>query len=293
MIKIFLLLFSLNCFSQVYWRNNPTAPIGPPTTGPGTKTSSIPTPPAATGFGCGGAGAWWGGGNGSAGLYGGGGGGASSGTGSGANCYVGGAGGKGVVVIQYYSGSSIISSTIYANSGTFNITAGMTSMKVWAIGGGGAGGCCDANNKCSSGGGAAGGIAVVTKAVTGGNTVVVTIGAAGAACACGWNTGGSGGNTTVTLNGATIVVATGGGGSGKNIPGAAGTCTTCGDYSASGSRPYYPDQTASSDSSGGGAINGTGACLSYDGVVSDGGTGCQSQDLSGMFSAINLSRLTL
>jgi len=108
----------------------------------------------ATGFGCGGGGAgYWGGGGGN-GLYGGGGGG-SSGYGS---TWTGGTGGQGVVVLQFYDGSTY-TNVVRTSGSSYAVPAGTKSIKFWAIGAGGGGSGATSNDGDSGGGGGAGGIA--------------------------------------------------------------------------------------------------------------------------------------
>lgn len=110
----------------------------------------------ATGFGCGGGGGgYWGGGGGN-GLYGGGGGG-SSGYGS---TWTGGTGGQGVVVLQFYNGSTN-SNVVLTSGSSYAVPDGTKNIKFWAIGGGGGGSGATSNDGDSGGGGGAGGVAYI------------------------------------------------------------------------------------------------------------------------------------
>ncbi|MEI9959313.1 MAG: hypothetical protein WDM90_24035 [Ferruginibacter sp.] len=108
----------------------------------------------ATGLGCGGGGANYQGGNGGNGIYGGGGGGAAGHT---AKNMVGGKGGKGVVVVAFYSGASFVKTIVCDNATSITVGTLITSVKVWVIGGGGGGaGATDIDATCGGGGGAGG-----------------------------------------------------------------------------------------------------------------------------------------
>jgi hypothetical protein len=90
-------------------------------------------------------------------LYGGGGGG-SSGYGS---TWTGGTGGQGVVVIQFYNGSTY-SNVVLTSGSSYSVPAGTKNIKFWAIGAGGGGSGATSNDSDSGGGGGAGGIAYIS-----------------------------------------------------------------------------------------------------------------------------------
>ncbi len=122
----------------------------------------------ASGFGCGGGGGGWYGGKGGNGLYGGGGGGAAGGQ----LAHAGGTGGQGVVAISPDSGSNVVKT-----SGTsWTVPAGVTSIKVWAIGAGGGGAGVSTSDSSAGGGGGAGGVVYQTFSVTPGDTVSYSLG---------------------------------------------------------------------------------------------------------------------
>ena len=69
---------------------------------------------------------------------------------------------------------------VFAASGTFNIPAGVTKVKVTVIGGGGAGGGSGTSSETVGNGGGAGGAAIkIVSGLTPGGTVTVTVGAGG------------------------------------------------------------------------------------------------------------------
>jgi hypothetical protein len=110
----------------------------------------------ATGLGCGGGGGSWWGGTGGSGKYGGGGAGAGGYSSISPMNWAGGDGGQGVVVIAYYNGASFVSSVVLISGTSVTVGSGITSAKVWAIGGGGGGGGATENDGTAAGSGAAG-----------------------------------------------------------------------------------------------------------------------------------------
>jgi hypothetical protein len=170
----------------------------------------------ATGFGSGGGGANYWGGMGGNGLYGGGGGGAA---GESTANRIGGTGGQGVVVINPTGGTNVVET-----SGTsYTVPAGITSIKIWAVGAGG-GGAGGTNAQNSAGGaGGAGGVAYQTFAVTPGATISYSLGTAGAG-GTGATNGTGGGSTTVTMGAVTVTANGGSGGQyNNNATGAGGS----------------------------------------------------------------------
>lgn len=136
--------------------------LGVANVSPGTGGNSQNGPgkfgTAATGFGCGGGGTGYYGGAGANGLYGGGGGGASGGPVEAGN---GGSGGQGAVVIAFTNGPN---AGVMLTTGTsYTIPAGVTQVKIWAVGAGGGGaGCAAVSDNTNGGAGGAGGVAVKT-----------------------------------------------------------------------------------------------------------------------------------
>lgn len=232
----------------------------------------------ATGLGCGGGGGSWWGGSGGAGKFGGGGGGAGGYFSLGTINWSGGDGGQGVVVIAYFNGASLVSSLVLASGSSVTVPAGVTSAKVWAIGGGGGGGGATDNDGTSGGSGAAGGVAYVTKAVSAGNTISYTIGSGGRA-GHGATNGTAGGTTSITIAGTTIYGYGGSAGMYNNTTSPTGGSFVGGDGGATGGTGY--GRTGDVGGGGGGAIgtvNGT-----QNG--NDGGTGSNAADVSGLFAA--------
>lgn len=104
--------------------------------------------------------------------------------------------------------------SIFTSSSTFTVPAGVTKLKITAIGGGGGGGGYTGQQPIPNYGGSGGGcIAIVT--VTGGTTYTVTVGAGGAGK--NWSipqqdgTGSNGGETWFGVNSGSKLVSCGGG----------------------------------------------------------------------------------
>lgn len=241
----------------------------------------------ATGFGCSGGGAGYYGGNGGNGLYGGG--------GSGAAGYtlanrVGGTGGQGVVVIQTNTGAVFV--LISGSSWAVPSNAGITSIKVWAIGAGGGGAGATSIDVTSAGGGGAGRVEYKTYSVTGGDTVTYSLGTGGLG-GTDANNGSDGGDTSVTVGGVTIAAGGGKGGqynNGQNALG--GVVVTAGDGGVNGGR----GGAATGDNGGasGGAIGGVNGIDRLAAGDNRGADGVQSVDISGLFVALtNLADTTL
>ena len=231
-----------------------------------------------TGLGCGGGGASWWGGSGGAGKYGGGGGGAAGYFSIGSINWSGGDGGQGVVVIAYYNGATFLNSVVLTTGTSVTVGAGVTSAKVWAIGGGGGGGGSTENDGTSGGSGGAGGVAYVTKTVSQGNTINYSIGSGGLPGHGATIAGTSGGNTSVTIAGTTLFGNGGGPGLINNISNAAGGTHSGGDGGANGGTGY--GRTGDLGGGGGGAIGGANGTEN----VRSGGTGASSNEISGLFA---------
>jgi hypothetical protein len=232
---------------------------------------------AASGLGCGGGGGSWWGGTGGAGKYGGGGGGAGGYFGPSTINWSGGDGGQGVVVIAFYNGASFVSSMVLIAGNSITVNSGITTAKVWAIGGGGGGGGATQSDGTSGGSGAAGGVAYITKTVSEGNIINYSIGMGGAA-GHGSINGSAGGTTTVTITGTTIYGYGGGPGLYNNSTSATGGSFAGGDGGTNGGAGY--GRSGDVGGGGGGAIgnaNGTQA-------GNDGGTGANAVDISGLFA---------
>ena len=232
---------------------------------------------AASGLGCGGGGSNWYGGNGGDGFLGGGGGGAS---GFSAANMIGGAGGKGAMVVTYYIGVSIARTVVYVNGTSLTIGPNFTSVKIWAIGAGGGGAGSTSGDATSGGGGGAGGISYITRAVTQGDIISYSIGMAGAGGIDAFN-GSNGGNTSVTIGGNTITGNGGSGGQFNNNTNAAGGSFLAGDGGANGGsgKGIQGDQGGGGGGGIGGALGGT--------PTSAGGDGANSTDVSGLFAVLS------
>jgi hypothetical protein len=237
---------------------------------------------AATGLGCGGGGANYYGGNGGDGMFGGGGGGA-------AGFYVanmtGGAGGKGVLVLAYYSGATLINTTVYQNGSSLTIPATITNVKVWAIGAGGGGAGSTDNDGTSGGGAGAGGIAYISQPVSTGDIINYSLGAGGAG-GIDANNGSNGGNTVATINAITITGFGGMGGQYNNSIDAAGGSYSGGDGGSNGG-----DGRGIAGDSGGGGGGGIGAVIGGAVPGGNGADGANAADVSGLFSVLSSGTL--
>lgn len=232
----------------------------------------------AIGLGCGGGGGSWWGGTGGAGKYGGGGGGAGGYFSLGAINWAGGDGGQGVVVIAYYNGASFVSSVVLISGTAVTVGSGITSAKVWAIGGGGGAGGSTENDGTAGGGGGAGGVAYVSRAVSPGNAISYSLGSGGRAGHGSSNSATSGGSTSATIAGTTIYAYGGSPGQINSLATAAGGTFSGGDGGANGGTGC--GSTGDDGGGGGGAIGGANG--THNG--NDGGTGANSIDVSGLFT---------
>jgi len=295
-MKLVLFLISFNLFAQWVWQTGYTTPtIGPPTCCGGTAATSNNCDPGrtATGFGAGGGSAGWAGGSGGDAYWIGGGGGGGLG-GYGACSIIGGAGGNGVVVIQYFgvggvATGSVIGSEIYTQSGSKTIPAGVDTIRFWAIGGGGSGGSASTNDGTASSGGAAGAVAYRTIGSAAGLVLNMTIGKGGIPVQTTVGSAGNpGGATTVTI-GATVTTAGGGAAglynSGANSAG--GTCSNTYDGCLLGGTGY--GRSGDVDGSTGASIGAN--AVAGDGNNDNGMTAPNPVDVAGLFNAVNLSRV--
>lgn len=167
--------------------------------------------------------------------------------------------------------------TQYAlTSGTaWTIPAGVTKLKIWAIGAGGGGAGATNDDSTSGGGGGAGGIAHQSDvAVTPGDTLVYSIGTPGTG-GVGAANGNDGGDTTATIAGLNIRGRGGAGGRYNSGVRGTGGAATGGTPNRSGG-----DGAGASGDMGGG---GGGALGTIDGTANDcaGGTGGAAADVSG------------
>lgn len=134
-----------------------------------------------------------------------------------------------------------------SGSGNFTIPAGITCIKVTAIGGGGGGGGGTASNTAGGGGGGGAILAWVNNLVPG-SVIAYVVGAGGTAGTSGGGTGGTGGSSTFALPTGTIT-AVGGSGGVNGSGGASGAGGAGGTGGGGGSQVAYTGQP-------GGASNG-------------------------------------
>jgi len=170
---------------------------------------------------------------------------------------------------------------VVLTSGTsWTVPQGITSLKVWAIGGGGGGAGSPPNDGTSGGGGGAGGLAYREYTVSSGQVISYTIGSAGTGGSDTSN-GNNGGDTQVTVSGVTIHGNGGRGGRYDSGVDASGGSATGGSPNRNGGR----GKGVSGDMGGGGG----GALGNIDGTAngSSGGAGGQAADVSGYFAVIS------
>jgi hypothetical protein len=169
--------------------------------------------------------------------------------------------------------------TVLTTGTSWTVPAGVTSVKVWAIGAGGGGAGTPAQDDVASGAGGAGGVAYKTYSVSGGQTIAYTIGSGGPG-GSGAQLGTSGGVTTATYGGTTITAGGGQYGQYNNNAIGPGGNGLGGDGAAKGGTG-----AGSSGNQGGGGGGGLGG---GNGTFSgtNGGTGGQSVDVSGLQAAV-------
>lgn len=232
---------------------------------------------AATGAGCGGGGAGYYGGHGGNGLFGGGGGGAAGFT---LNNRQGGQGGDGVIALALAnSNGNILSNKLLTDGTSFTIPAGVSQIKVFAIGAGGGGAGATGSDGTSGGGGAAGGVAFKKINVTAGDVLTYSIGTGGAG-GVDMNNGSSGTATIASINSFTI---TGNGGSG-------GLCNTSvdapgGTYSGGDGGANGGNGKGTSGDTGGGAGGALGGGYNSS-VTCAGGVGSNAQNIDFLFGIL-------
>ena len=149
-----------------------------------------------------------------------------------------------------------------AQTTTFTVPNGCTSISAVCIGGGGGGAGSDGqprNQGCTGGGGGA--LAYGTIPVTPGEILTIVVGSGGNAGANGGGNGGTGGDTTIS-RGATVLIRGGGGGGGNERSTTGGTA---------GTRTY--DASVTSTGGGNGGAGGTCASGGTSGTVGASGGG--------------------
>lgn len=171
------------------------------------------------------------------------------------------------------------------SSGTsWTVPAGVTSIKVWAVGAGGggagAGHPVSGGDTTAGGGGGSGGTAYRTFTVTEGQTVSYSLGTAGTG-GNGQNNGNTGGDTTCTVGGTTITGNGGGGGYHNLTTAGSGGSWSGGDGGLNGGTGI--GASGDTGGGGGGGIGGANAPA----TSSSGGTGAQSANVSGLFAALS------
>jgi RHS repeat-associated protein len=178
--------------------------------------------------------------------------------------------------------SATPTAVVLTSGSSWTPPAGVTSFKVWAVGGGGGGGGSGTGDGFSAGGGGAGGAVYKTFSVSSG-TLTYTLGTGGKGGV--YTAGGSaGGTTTITYGGMTLTATGGGGGGANNNVGGAGGNGSGGEGAAIGGA----GQGVSGDTGGGYGGGIGGAVGSYGGT--DGGTGANAADVSSLFDALALAQ---
>jgi hypothetical protein len=170
------------------------------------------------------------------------------------------------------------------SSGTYEIPAGVTAIRIECWGGGGAGGGAGGSLNVTGRGGGGGAYARLnTLAVTPGQTLALTVGNGGAGASNA--NGGNGENSSVTYNSVTVVLAAGGAG-GTRATGNNGGSTAGGSSSVSVGDVAFDGGNGggggfggggggggSAGNSGAGGIGGTGSAIEAGGTGGFGGAG--------------------
>jgi hypothetical protein len=169
---------------------------------------------------------------------------------------------------------------VVLTSGTsYQIPAGVTTVKAWAVGGGGGGAGASASDGVSGGGGGAGGAADATFATTPGQTLTYTIGAGGPG-GYGAAAGVGGGLTSVNYGSIALKAYGGTGGYFNSTQAAAGGAPIGGDggwYGGAGA--------GASGDQGGGSGGGIGGVAGSQGGQA-GANGASGNNLSGLHEAL-------
>lgn len=180
-----------------------------------------------------------------------------------------------------------------AQTTTFTVPAGCTSISAVCVGGGGGGGGSEDADEGGAGGGG-GALAYQTSiAVTPGESLTVVVGAAGAAGAASGN-GGPGGTSSISRSGTNLVAANGGGGGqhrgnggtgGTVVTGTGGSGGTGGNASNSRANGNGGGGAGAGGYSGNGGNGGDGATASVAGSAGAAGSGAGGGGGSGLNNA--------
>lgn len=187
---------------------------------------------------------------------------------------------------------------VLTNGVNWSVPQGVTSIKVWAIGGGGGGAGASYNDNEAGGGGSAGAVVYKTYTVTPGENVSYRVGSGGNG-GTGRGDGQSGGQTTVDVNGYSQLVASGGLSGLYNVAGSrqGGSATPATNFGADGGADGGKGSGANGDvgGGGGGAIgygDSPGLDMARDcNGSTNGGNGANgglSQDVGGLFAALSV-----
>lgn len=168
---------------------------------------------------------------------------------------------------------------LFTENGSWTVPQGVTSIKVWSVGGGGGGGGSNNSDGRAGGGGGAGGIAYREFSVTPGQSISYIVGAAGTG-GRNSNDGNKGGNTTVTVSGTTLNGEGGDKGRFNNTSSSGGGTASGGTTNVSGGA----GAGASGDVGGGG---GGGIALANGQTSTQaGGAGGSGNDVENLFAAL-------
>jgi hypothetical protein len=171
-------------------------------------------------------------------------------------------------------------SAVLTSGTSWTVPAGVTSLKIWAIGAGGGGAGATGIDSTAGGAGGAGGIAYKEYAVTPGQVISYTVGAGGNYGLYDTD-GSSGGASTVTVAGVTMYGF--GGEGGKYNTGASGIG---GSGSGGTTNVKGGDGSGASGDSGGGNGGGIGGA-NGSGASCGGGSGGQAVDVNGLFAVLS------
>lgn len=168
-----------------------------------------------------------------------------------------------------------------ADSSTFTVPSGITSITVKAWGAGGGGGT-GSGGSGSGGNGGGGGYATSTlTGLTGGTALTVMVGSGGTTVAAASN-GGNGGGFSAVLNGSTYLIQAGGGGGGGGTQGSgAGGTGGVGGGATAGNGTAGGGTTGGGLGVGGSGSAGTGGSAGTSGIAGNSGAANQGGDAGG------------
>jgi hypothetical protein len=167
---------------------------------------------------------------------------------------------------------------VLTSGASWTVPEGVTSIKIWAIGGGGGGAGASASDGNAGDGGGAGGVAYKTFTVTGGQVISYSLGAGGAGSP-NEAAGNPGAQTSVTVGVSSVTAYGGLGGNGVGGGGSGGS-------GAGGDGLVIGGAGIGAIGNVGGGAGGAIGGVSGGATDTAGGVGGQSADVSGLFAAL-------